>query len=285
MQPMPRDDGNSPGEPSPDSPDLPSKYHRHAGGSASHDPEAVHPRRPAGTPPPAKKNHRTRNLIFSACGALLAFAVVIGVVAAYAGGSGSGSSQSAPPSTGYQVPPRPADCTDGAAGGRHRAAGLELGGVAVPAASLPKGWRTTDEALPQAARAQLVAPPATGAAGPAPVFGLITLPKGTGTDLRATGDTFPRCLIYLPRYAGAEPMPPVVTNVQDDVTENDVKYVHLAARLATGTGADRGGDAVYLVVLGTAPTTFAVGIAPLGDEDGQKRLQKALSGIQVRAPR
>ncbi|GAA3957664.1 hypothetical protein [Gordonia caeni] len=287
---MPSDEGNSPegdspGGNSPGSPDLPSKYHQHAGGSANYDPDAVHPQRPAGTPPPTKKKHRTRNLIFSACGAVLALAVVIGVIAAYAGGTGSSSPQSAPSSTGYQLPPRPADCTDGVPGGRHRADGLESGGVQVPAAALPKGWRTTDEALPLAARAQLVAPRAAEATGTAPVFGLITLPKGAGTDLRAIGDTFLRCLTYLPRYDGTDPLPPVVTNAQNEVTENDVKYVHLAARLSTGMGADRGGDAVYLVVLGTAPTTIAVGIAPLDDENGQKQLQKALSGIQVRAPR
>lgn len=279
MHPMANDDGDAP-----DSPGLPSKYHQHAAGAANHDPDAVHPRRPAAAPPPKKKNHRTRNLIVAAVGALLAMAVVIGVIAATAG-RGSGAPQSEPSATGYQVPPRPAECTDGVAGGRHRAAGLELGGVQVPAASLPKGWRTTDEALPLAARAQLVAPPAARGGAAAPLFGLVTLGKGTGTDLRATGDTFLRCLIYLPRYDGTDPMPPVVTNAQEDVTEKDVPYMHLAARLATGLGDDRGGDAVYLVVIGTKPTTLAVGIAPLGDEKRQKQLQTALSGIAIRAPK
>ncbi|MFZ2512179.1 MAG: hypothetical protein WAW85_13960 [Gordonia sp. (in: high G+C Gram-positive bacteria)] len=289
-------------------PDLPSKYHQHASGTESHDPDAVHPQRPAGTPPPPKSPHRTRNLILSAVGAILALAVVIGVIAATAG-SRQTPDRAAASSTAYQLPPKPQACVDGVPGGKHPRSGLDVGDVLVEKKSLPAGWTTTDLRLPLATKAQLLTSPgptqstatqstatqstvtqstmtgSDGASADLPaMFGLITVDAAEGATLREVGDTFLRCLPYLPRYAEVEALPPVVTNVEEQTTENGVDYVHLAARLTIGTDADRGGDAVYLVAIGTDPRTIAVGIAPLGDEAGQQKLQQALSGLQIRAP-
>lgn len=244
--------------------------------------------------------------MFAGVGGLLAVAVVIGVIAATAGRQ---TDQVAAPSTAaYQLPPKPAHCTAGTDGRRHPATGLDLGDVLVPRASLPRGWRTTTEALPMATNAQLVqaitgpavvspiaSAPRTATSAPssasapetdatAPIFGLIAV-DGRSADLRATGEQWLECLIHLPRYDGRQPLPPVVTNSQEDVTENGVAYAHLAARLTTGDATNRGGDAVYLVVVDTAPTVLAVGIAPLGDEAAQRALQKAMSGVQIRAAR
>lgn len=295
-------------EPTPGNPDLPSKYHQHAGGAENFDPDTVHPKRPSGTPPPPRNPNRTRNLILSAVGAVLALAVLIGIVAATVGNR-SKPEQAAATSTGFQLPPKPDSCVDGVAGEAHPGTGLDVGDVLVERKSFPRGWTTSDERLPLATAAQLLSAPdeapaavsgpaassskdssaptsAVGrtAAGLPPLFGLITVDKADGTSLREVGDTFLKCLVYLPRYDGVEAVPPVVTNAEEQTTENGVNYVHLAARLTTGEGADRGGDAVYLVVIGTEPTTIAVGIAPLGDEAAQKQLQQALSGLQIRAP-
>lgn len=307
---MASDDEHSPG-----GPDLPSNFHRHASGAENHDPDAVHPQRPTAAPRPPKKNHRTRNLIVGGVGAILALAVVVGVIAATAGRSDT--SQAAPASTGYQLPPKPADCLDGVPGQKHPASGLDLGDVLVPRKSLPAGWRTTDVALPFVTRAQLVAPPPVPATPPsgttraapasasnekspgpvpnAPLFGLATLPKNSGADLRATGESFLRCLIYIPRYADSQPMPPVIVDSQASTTDNGVDYLQLTARLTTGEGDQRGGDVVNLVLIGTKPTTVAVVIAPLTDENAPKsqkdqqskqqdQLQQALRGLQIRAP-
>ncbi|WP_440713162.1 hypothetical protein [Gordonia sp. FQ] len=301
-----------PDDDSPRDPRLPPTYHRHASGAENHDPDAVHPQRPAGTPPPPKNKHRTRNLILAGIGTLAALAIVVGVIAATAGRSDS-PTIAGPSITGYQLPPKPPECADGVAGQRHPASGLDLGDVLVPRKELPPGWRTSDIALPFATAAQIVTPPPAPAASPSPpttsgnppastppapnppLFGLVQLPKDSGTDLRAAGERFLRCLIYIPRYASSKPMPPAIVDSRSARTENGVDYLQLTARLTTGEDEQRGGDVVNLVVIGTVPITMAVVIAPLTDERAPKaqqdrqreqteQIQKALRGLQIRAP-
>lgn len=295
------DDGDRPtGVGHSTNPSLDARYHRHATGADNHEPDAVHPQRPAGTPPPPRNPHRTRNLILSAVGMLAALAVVIGVVAAVSGRSST--PEAGPTATTYERPPRPAECTEGVPAEKAPAAGLDLGDVLIPAASLPRGWQTSREVLPVAAAAQLVSGPVEAAPTPAsttgpkpsgrpapqptgpPLVGVLTLDKAAPEDLRAAGDLFLKCLAYLPRYDGLEALPAVVTATQADVTSNGVDYVHLAARLTTGRGADRGGDAIYAVVIGTQPRSIAVGIAPLADAAAQEKVREALGAVQIRAP-
>ncbi|MFT3661564.1 MAG: hypothetical protein QM809_09220 [Gordonia sp. (in: high G+C Gram-positive bacteria)] len=278
---------------------LPSAFHRSATGAMrAADTERLNR---SGDTAESTNGQRTRKLIISALVLLLALVAVVGVIAYTAGGANRPPDSAAEPP--LATPTKPANCTDGNAGQPMSSNGIDVGTASVPGNVLPEGWKTSTEALPMASRAQLTAAPvnrrrttpivqpashSTPAPGTTPLFGLVTVPGQSRGYLRDTGEAFLRCLIYLPRYRGMSPLPPVITRSQDGVSDHGVEYVYLAARLATdadSTNATRGGDAVFLVVLGTGPVTIAVGIAPLGDIPLQNRLHETLTTVQIHDPR
>ena len=208
----------------------------------------------------------------------MAALALLGMVAgAVAFTANRGSTPSAAPSSTARLAPQPADCTDGAPGGELPGDGLDLGDVVVEGDGLPKGWARSDERLPQVTEAQLV----SSASGDSS-FGLVRLPDSAATDLEEAARSFLDCLPYLPRYSGDDPMPTAVADVSEDATGTGVDYLHVSARVNTGSGAQRGGDAVYLVAVGTSPITMAVGIAPLDDKKAQEQVREALSAVQIR---
>lgn len=280
-------------------PMLPARFHRHASGEETVVIET--PSRPSGDAPPPPPGRRKRNLLYALIGLLVAFAVGIGRLAAFSGRSGDPreAASTVPP---YQLPPEPENCVAGAPGAAHPRAGLDLDSLLLPADDLPGGWQPSDEALPFATRAQLVAPPDerdsdgggnndgggnSDGASTGTLVGLVTLAPEAGDDLREIADDFLACLIHTPRYDGAEPLPAAVAEAQTHDADGTA-YLSLTARVITGGREGTGGDAVILVIADSAPRTMAIGIAPLGEPGtteppaGQAEVLDTLGALRIR---
>ena len=252
----------------------------------------------AGGPAPQKTDPVK---VFGLVAAVIAVLVVIAVAAFFifggnggkdgGGGDGDGGTGdvavSSPPTVANDPAVSdgvPSQCIAGASARTTVTSPLRNLNITIPSAYLPSGaWRPDSATrIPFAVTASGINTPRPEASSSWQASITIgTLPSTFGHNTEAIVRKLVDCLPSSNGYSSTDPSATEITAVHPSTTDNGLATTVVNAVIRVKGRPGIQGDEVVAAVIDSSPMTFAVGAGPIGDDDMNSAIMKAILGVEV----